>query len=94
MVLRPTAHFDLAKAMTYFETVKGKAYDYMGLFRFLGKGKESADKQFCSEFATRFYRAGGFDPFNGETSDLVPPFYFAKLADHLKVIWSDEPPKE
>jgi hypothetical protein len=88
-VVRPTAPFDIKKAMEYFDEVRGQPYDLFGLFRFFGKKGETTDKQFCSEFATRFYRAGGLDPFPGEPADLVPPFYFAGLTDGFQVIWND-----
>lgn len=90
MVLRPTVPFDLAKAMEYFKTVDGTPYDVWGLFRFFGKGKESKGTLFCSEFATRFYRAGGLDPFHGTPADLVPPGWFATVADGFKVVWTDK----
>ena len=34
------------------------------------------NRQFCSELATRVYRAGGLDPFNGEDADAIAPFRF------------------
>jgi hypothetical protein len=90
-VLRPDpARFDMAKAMEYFKTVKGQPYDFLGLLAFFRtKGAATNGKQFCSEFATNFYRAGGLDPFDGEAAQTVPPFYFDKLADGFTKIWSD-----
>lgn len=90
MVRRPIVPFDTAKAMEYFQSVKGQPYDVWGLLRFFGKGKESMDKQFCSEFAARFYRAGGLDPFHGTPADLIPPGWFASVADGFKTIWTDK----
>lgn len=89
-VLRPTVPFDLTKAMEYFKTVKGQKYDFFGLLAFYRtKAAASNGKQFCSEFATNFYRAGGLDPFHGERAEIIPPFYFETLADGFKKIWSD-----
>ena len=90
MVRRPVEPFDLTKAMEYFQTVKGQPYDVWGLLRFFGRGKESMDKQFCSEFATRFYRAGGLDPFDGTPADHIPPGWFSSVADGFKTIWTDK----
>lgn len=80
-VLRPTAPFQLFRAMLwYVQSAKGQKYDWMGLLRFAWRARvvpEAQDnKQFCSEFLARFYRAGGMDPFNGEDADAVAPSYF------------------
>ena len=34
------------------------------------------NRQFRSELATRVYRAGGLDPFNGEDAEAIAPFQF------------------
>jgi len=90
-VSRPDpARFDLAKAMAYFKTVQGQKYDFFGLLAFFRtKAAATNGKQFCSEFATNFYRAGGLDPFHGERAEVIPPFYFESLADGFTKIWLD-----
>lgn len=76
-VLRPTQPLDQASALAWFQTVDGQRYDWLGLFRFFTLGKQSTDKQFCSEFATRFYRHGGLEPFTPlEDADLIAPATF------------------
>ena len=90
-VLRPHAAVDIAAALAWFETVKGQPYDVMGLFNFFvarWRGQENG-AMFCSEFATRFYRAGGFHPFSDSTdADTVAPGEFAKspVFDHVTVL--------
>jgi hypothetical protein len=68
--------------------VTGQRYDWLGLLRFFTLGQQSTDKQFCSEHATRFYRAGGFEPFSKHyDADLVSPGHFlssAKFATHWR----------
>lgn len=61
----------------FADRCKGQRYDWLGLLRFYTLGKQSDDKQFCSEYATRLYRAGGFEPFYKDTdADLVSPGMF------------------
>jgi len=75
--LRDREPFDLTKAMAWHETVRGQAYDWWGLFRFFTIGRQSTDKQFCFEFLTRWYRAGGATPFaEAYDADLVSGGYF------------------
>jgi len=80
-VLRPNQPFNLAAALERFNSEwRGQGYDWLGLLRFGWRAPVSAfrfqNKQFCSEFLTRFYRAGGMDPFNGEDADAIAPFMF------------------
>lgn len=80
-VLRPTVPLDLSTALNWFESVRGQGYDWLGLLRFSWRSeyvpsKLTANKMFCSEFATRFYRQAGFDPFPREDADAVAPFQF------------------
>ena len=79
-VLRPHAPIDLHAAMRWFETVRGQKYDWLGLLRFAWRSKVVSDlkdnRQFCSELATRWYRAGGLDPFNGGDADAIAPCQF------------------
>jgi hypothetical protein len=93
MVVRPGPAFTFAKAMAYFETVQGQPYDFWGLMSFYRtKAAKTNGRQFCSEFLTNFYRAGGCNPFHGEPAEVIPPYYFATLADEVQIIWSDETP--
>lgn len=79
-VLRPKEPFQIAQAMRWFWGVQGQKYDWLGLLRFAWRSKVVPDnldnRMFCSEFATRFYRAGGLDPFNGGDADAIAPFQF------------------
>jgi len=96
IIMRPKGEykFNLQAALKWFITeAKGQKYDWVGLLRFswrsdFVKGGEN-NKQFCSEFATRFYRAGGLDPFNGEDADAVPPYLFS-----ISPVFSRVPLKE
>lgn len=61
-VLRPKSPFDLEFAMSYFRRVQFQKYDFGGLMSFFLADKlKSKDRQFCSEFLTNFYRAGGLN---------------------------------
>jgi hypothetical protein len=77
-VVRPRAAFDLERALAEFHRRwEGQGYDYLGLARFGWMRPllpSPDDRQFCSELLTRFYRAGGFDPFAGEPADAIAPF--------------------
>lgn len=80
-VLRPNVPFDHARAGAAFRKHwQGQGYDYLGLLRFAWRARvrdrRFDNRQFCSEFLTRWYRAGGIDPFNGEDADAVAPFQF------------------
>ncbi len=80
-VLRPMVPINVAAGLAWFETVKGQGYDWLGLLRFSWRSEYvpsrfTDNKQFCSEFATRFYRQAGFDPFPREDADAVCPFQF------------------
>jgi len=49
-------------------------------------------KMFCSEFLTRWYRSGGFQPFSIEQdADRVAPAQFVQSAEFTSV-WSDKEP--
>jgi hypothetical protein len=89
-VLRPTLPVDLPAALDWFAAkAKGQRYDFLGLLRFFTLGKQSTDKQFCSEFATRFYRAGGFEPFYADIdADLVAPGQFLYSPRFSRVLTS------
>jgi len=90
---KPEFNFKLNSALTWFlQSCRGQRYDWLGLLRFtwgrdyVRGGKNN--RQFCSEFLTRFDRAGGVDPFNGEDADAVPPFMF-ECSPVFDIIWRD-----
>lgn len=87
-ILRPKGPFDVTAAMRWFQTVDGQGYDWLGLMAFYWakwQGKENG-KMFCSEFAVRFLRAGGVEPFTPETdADAVAPGEFLKSGALLRV---------
>jgi hypothetical protein len=87
-VLRPNAPFDFPAGRTWFATVRGQGYDWIGLLSFYFarfRGKENG-KQFCSEFATRFFRAAGLDLFPRRDADAVAPGEFLSNP-LLTLIW-------
>lgn len=80
-VLTPNQPFSLESSMDWFATVDGQGYDWLGLLRFAWRSRvvptqREMNKQFCSEFTTRFYRKGGIDPFNKADADSIAPFQF------------------
>lgn len=77
-VLRPKPPFDFPRMQAWFETVRGQKYDWLGLLCFtLAVKQGSPDKMFCSEFLTRVYRAGGFEPFQPDAdADHIAPSEF------------------
>jgi hypothetical protein len=88
MVLRPNGPFNFGKAMGWFNSIaKGQKYDWKGLLCFtLAVKQGSKDRMFCSEFATNFYRAGGFEPFQPDyLADLVAPAQFRETAAFIKI---------
>ena len=91
-VLRPNKPIDIPKGIEWFNAnARGQKYDYLALGRFFCVGKQSTDRQICSELATRFLRnsAVGWVPMGGEDADLISPRDFLK-SDDFDVIWSDE----
>jgi hypothetical protein len=82
-VLRPSRPVDLRESVQWCErSAIGQGYDWLGLVRFAWKAQVlpevwAESLQFCSEFATRFYRRGGLDLFPREDADAVAPFQFA-----------------
>ncbi len=93
--VRPDLNFKLDSALTWFlQSAKGQGYDWWGLLRFTWgsdycRGNKN-NKQFCSEFLTRYYRAGGIDPFNHDDADAIPPFMFMD-SPCFDIIWKDTP---
>lgn len=90
-VLRPAVGFDLLAAATWFLSVQGQGYDWLGLLRFAWRAPfhlgDERNKMFCSEFLTRYYRQGSLDPFNGADADSIAPFQFL-LSDKFTTVWS------
>ena len=86
-VMRPLLPFDYDRANAWFRTVQGQPYDWLGLLAFESaklQGRENG-KMFCSEFATRYLRAGGIDPFNAYDADGIAPGEFVKSAVFTKI---------
>lgn len=82
-VMRPIVPFDVAAAQQRFDREwRGQGYDYFGLLRFAWRAPVGRtrfnNKQFCSELLTRWYRAGGVDPFNGDDADAIAPKDFVQ----------------
>lgn len=93
-ILRPRVPFGLAGAMDWFyRKAAGQKYDWIGLLRFAWRSRVVPERfdnrQFCSEFLARFYRAGGLDPFNGEDADAVAPSTFLLSPYFQKIEVSD-----
>jgi len=105
-ILRPLdGPLDLTRSLAWFDEpfnqathsgVTGQRYDVWGLFRFFTIGKQSEDKQFCSEVATRFYRlaiakdGAPFHPFATRwDADLVSPGMFL-ASDEFWTAWDVE----
>ncbi len=88
-VLRPIGRFDADRADRWFDVVaKGQKYDFLGLLCFYLARKQGAqDRMFCSELATRYYRAGGHNPFNPLVdADTISPAQF-RQSPAFRVVW-------
>ena len=89
-VLEPLFPFDLGAAMSWFYSkAKGQGYDVLSLFKFYGWGRNPSNqnRMICSEFATRFYRAGGGHPFNpADDADMIAPAQFCQTAG-FRFVW-------
>jgi hypothetical protein len=97
--------FDEYKALSWLRTVDpktghsplGQGYDWKGILVFTLAVKQGAvDKMFCSEFWTRFMRAGGLEPFQSHLdgtpttdADAVAPATIL-LSSKFDVILSPE----
>lgn len=96
LVLRPcfpcgacAGPFDVLKARAWFyQNAVGQRYDWLGLLNFTYARYVGQDNHamFCSEFATRFLREGGFDPFPANDADTISPRDFS-VCPCLTVIW-------
>lgn len=91
VILRPLAKFDAEKAREWFKTVDGQPYDWFGLLAFTNAKRQGRQnwKMFCSEFATRYLRAGKIEPFNGYDADGIAPGEFMK-SSALVLVWSSD----
>lgn len=88
-VLRPKKPVNKQDAMTYFyNKACGQKYAFWSLFAFwFAKWKADPKRQFCSEFATNWYRSGGFEPFDPILdADHVAPGTFL-MSPEFDVIW-------
>lgn len=74
-VLRPVVPVDMAAFRAWHETVRGQKYDWKGILVFtLAVQQGAQDKMFCSEYSTRGYRNGHFEPFSERIdADRVAP---------------------
>lgn len=88
-VMRPVNPLNAKGVLDFHTQCIGQRYDLWGLFRFFTFGKQSLDKQFCSEYFTRACRAGGVHPFDRHVdADLISPgmYHCSTVFEHyLKV---------
>lgn len=80
-VLRPLGPVDMAAGTTWFEKfARHQRYDFPALLRFLWPSERpdyDPERQICSAFAARWYRAAGVRAFAPhEDADLIAPFQF------------------
>lgn len=86
-ILRPVTPLRRLDVLKFHVRCCGQAYDWLGLLRFVTLGKQSQDKQFCSEYLVRLLRAGGCEPFTAQTdADLVPPGMLL-ASPALQLVW-------
>jgi len=84
--------FNIGAALDWFQKhARGQGYDWIGLLRFattnhVGSVEDAPRKQFCSEFAARYYAKGGFLPFGDEDADAIAPFQF-DTSPLLPLVW-------
>lgn len=91
VILRPLGKFDVEAARAWFPTVDGQPYDWFGLLAFTSAKRQGKNnwKMFCSEFACRYLRAGGVDPFSKYDADGIAPGEFIKSST-LIIVWKSE----
>jgi hypothetical protein len=90
-VLRPKRPLDWPAADLWFEHhARGQPYDWPGLLCFtLARRRGEKGAMFCSEFATRFYRAAGFAIFDPRWPAVrVPPSFFL-VSPAFETVWTD-----
>ena len=91
-VRRANGPLDYAYSEEWFvRRARGQKYDFLGLLCFwLAVKRGSPDRMFCSEFALRWYRMAGFQPFNEEMdADRTAPSEFWKAAS-FHTVWQLE----
>lgn len=93
-VRRPRASFgplDTEAANKWFLGVQGQGYDWLGILCFtLAVKQGDAKKMFCSEFATSWYRAGGFPAIADDYhADCVAPAQFLQTPA-LETVWYED----
>jgi hypothetical protein len=79
MVLRPVTPLDMAGVREFIRQRGNLPYGWGDLFEFIGWGGWTWNPpgEHCGDTVTQAVRAGGLDPFNGESSRLIAPFQFA-----------------
>ncbi len=90
-VRRPVGKIDLDSANAWFEaSARWQKYDWKGLLCFtLAVKQGAADKMFCSEFATRYYRHAAMQAFDPDwDADRVPPSFFL-VSPLFETVWQD-----
>jgi len=90
-VRRPKIVPDLEFANSWFNNyARGQKYDWLGLLCFmLAVRQGSRDRQFCSEFWTRWCRKAGIIPLNPDwDADRVPPA-FCLVSPAFDTVWQD-----
>jgi len=88
-VRRPIGRLDRDAAAAWFEnTARWQKYDWLGLLCFtLAARRGSPNRMFCSEFATRWYRAAHLVPFDPAwDADRVPPSFFL-VSPAFETVW-------
>lgn len=88
-VRRPVGIADVDSATKWFiNEASGQGYDFKGLLCFwMAVRQGSRKKQFCSEFALRWYRHAGIQPLNPKVdADRTAPCEFWKTGE-FETIW-------
>lgn len=88
-VLRPKWPFNLDKAYAGFIlNHQGKPYGWLSLLSFCLIDLHD-NGEFCSEFATNFYRDGGFEPFRSDIkAETVAPADFLYVNESvMETVW-------
>ena len=89
-VLRPVQPLQLDAAHVFFAKSDGQKYDWKGILCFtLAVAQGAKDRMFCSEFATRWYRAAGLPLFGNYDADHIAPAQFL-MTDDFDEVWSEE----
>lgn len=86
IALRPRClkGLDLDAMRAYGKSMIGTPYGWGDLLEFVNITHDFKGIV-CSPFATLLYRAGGFDPFDGEDAQKIAPFEFAVTDAFVKL---------